>query len=133
MFIDYCRIVKSSLTDFISTLRYVYHMEFDRYRPGYLVYTDKHALMTSDGTTTHPIAGSPTQEGYREGVGAEARFNYISGFTQISEKHVVVADYNNHCLRLIDRTTHNTSVFSGQQSLMDTRMVVQVGSTFPGL
>ena len=89
-------------------------MEFDWYRPGYLVYTDKHALMTSDGTPTHLIAGNSTQEGYREGVGAEARFNYISGFTQISEKHVVLADNNNHCLRLIDRTTHNTSVFRGQ-------------------
>ena len=89
-------------------------MELDHYRPGYLVYTDKHALMTSDGTTTHLIAGNSTQGGYREGVGAEARFFYIRGFAQISDKHVVVVDRYNHCLRLIDRTTNNTSVFSGQ-------------------
>ena len=89
-------------------------MELDKYRPGFIVYTDKHALMTSDGTTTHLIAGSSTQRGYREGVGAEARFYTISGFAQISEKLVVVADTINSCLRLIDRTTNKTSVFSGQ-------------------
>ena len=88
-------------------------MELDHYRPGYLVYTDKHALMTSDGTTTHLIAGSSTQGGYREGVGAEARFYYIRGFAQISEKLLVVVDRYNHCLRLIDRSTNQTSVFSG--------------------
>ena len=70
--------------------------------------------MTSDGTTTHLIAGSSFQEGYREGVGAEARFRYITGFTQISEKLVVVADCSNRCMRMIDRTTNATSVFSGQ-------------------
>ena len=108
------RIEKSTPTDIISTSHYVLHMELDKYRPGYLLYTDKHALMTYNGTTTHLIAGNSTQWGYREGVGAEARFTSIYGFAQISEKHVVVADVNNHCLRLIDRTTNKTSVFSGQ-------------------
>ena len=108
------RIEKSTPTDIISTSYYVFHMELDRYRPGYLLYTEKTALMTSDGTTTHLIAGNSGQYNYREGVGAEARFTYIYGFAQISEKLVVVADVNNHCLRLIDRTTNKTSVFSGQ-------------------
>ena len=89
-------------------------MELDRYRPGYLLYTDLTTLMTIDGTTTHLIAGNSTQWGYREGVGAEARFNYIPGFAQISEKLVVVADSNNNCLRLINRSTNKTSEFSGQ-------------------
>ena len=47
-------------------------------------------------------------------MGAEARFSTITGFTQISEKLVVVADSNNYCMRLIDRTTNDTSEFSGQ-------------------
>ena len=46
-------------------------------------------------------------------MGAEARFNMITGFTQISEKLVIVADCSNYCLRLIDHTTRNTSEFSG--------------------
>ena len=89
-------------------------MELDRFRPGYLVYSDLTTLMTSDGTTTHLIAGNSAQKGYREGVGAYARFTYLTGFAQISEKLVVVADTINSCMRLIDRTTNKTSVFSGQ-------------------
>ena len=89
-------------------------MELDWYRPGFIVYTDKHALMTYDGTTYHLIAGKSTQTGYKEGVGADARFYDITGFTQISEKLVVVADHWNYCMRLIDRSTNKTSVFSGQ-------------------
>ena len=89
-------------------------MEFDHYRQGFIVFTDAHALMTSDGTTTHLIARNSTQGGYREGVGADARFGYITGFAQISEKLVVVADTKNHCMRLTDRTTNKTSAFSGQ-------------------
>ena len=109
------RIEKSTPTDLISTSYLVCHMELDRYRPGYLLYTEKRALMTSDGTTTHLIAGNSTQWGYREGVGGKARFStIIGGFAQISEKHVVVADRYNHCMRLIDRSTNKTSVFSGQ-------------------
>ena len=89
-------------------------MELDRYRPGYLLYTDLTTLMTIDGTTTHLIAGNSARKGYREGVGAEAWFTYIAGFAQISEKLVVVADTENNCLRLIDRSTNKTSVFSGR-------------------
>ena len=70
--------------------------------------------MTTDGTTTHIIAGNYTQWGYREGVGADTRFYEIAGFTHISVKLVVVADFQNHCMRLIDRISHNTSVLSGQ-------------------
>ena len=97
---DYFRIEKSTPTDIISTSYYVYHMELDRYRPGFIIYTARHALMTSDGTKTHLIAGHSNQPGYKEGVGAEAWFNHITGFTQISEKLVVVADPWNDCLRL---------------------------------
>ena len=109
------RIEKSTPTDFISTSGLVDHMKLDRLRPGFLLYTGSRALMISDGTTTHLIAGS--LDGYREGVGAEARFWDITGFAQISEKLVVVADWGNHCMRLIDRTTNNTSVLSGQCGL----------------
>ena len=47
-------------------------------------------------------------------MGAEARFSPITGFAQISEKLLVVADSFHHCMRLIDRATNKTSVFSGQ-------------------
>ena len=107
------RIEISTPTSIISASFYVDHKELDRYRPGYFMHTHLTALMTSDGTTTHLIAANSTQDGYRKGVGAKARFNYISGFTQISEKLVIVADFWCYCFRLIDRTTNNTSEFSG--------------------
>ena len=101
-------------------------MDLDQYRPGYILYTDNSSLMTSDGKTTHLIAGTRGQ--YREGVGAEARFFSISGFTQLSGKRDIVADHDNHCLR---QTLHQSSVDS--VSLKDIRMVDQVSSTIPGL
>ena len=94
--------------------RHVYHMEFDKYRPGFMIFTCNCALMTSNGTTSYIIAGSVTEKGYKEGVGTSARFENIYEFTQISKKNVVVVDYHNHCLRLIDRSSNSTTVFAGQ-------------------
>ena len=114
-FMSTSRIEKSTPISLISpTPDIVYHMEFDRYIQGFVAYTAEHALMTGNGTTTHVIAGNSAQIGYKEGVGADARFNRVLSFAQISEKLVIVADLRNHCLRLIDRTTNNTSEFTGQ-------------------
>mgnify|MGYP001803281123 CR=1 FL=1 len=108
------RIEKSTPTDFVSTVAHVFHMESDRYRPGYITYSDQNALMTKEGTKTHLLAGNTTQGGYKEGVGAEARFGLITGFARISEKRVVVADHYNHCVRQINRDSNTTSIFGGQ-------------------
>lgn len=89
-------------------------MEIDLYSPGSVVYTDKNSLKTSDGTSSKIIAGDTLKWEYIEGKGAEARFEFISGFTQLTDKRLVVADYYNHCLRLIDRSIGTTSAFSGQ-------------------
>ena len=56
----------------------VYHMDFDMFKPGFMIYTDFHSLKTSDGTTTNVIAGET--RGYREGVGAKAKFKSVTGF-----------------------------------------------------
>ena len=52
-------------------------MELDRYKPGYILYTDYHALMIGNRIKTNIIAGKSAQTGYREGVGAEARFSFM--------------------------------------------------------
>ena len=104
-------------TVYISTSCYggdVYHMEFDKYRPGFIIYTCNCALMTSDGATTYVIAGNVTEKGYKEGVGTSATFESLYELTQISKKNIVVVDFHNHCLRLIDRTSNSTTVFAGQ-------------------
>ena len=115
-FIIICRIEKSTAADFISIIStdVVFPMEMDQYHPGYIIYDDSHALMTSNGKRTHLIAGHPKQAGYKEGVGAKAMFHFITGFTQISQERVVVADWRNNYLRLINCTTGVTSVFSGK-------------------
>ena len=38
------------------------------------------------------IAGNSSAYGYRDGVGDEAGFNLITGFTQINSRTVVVVD-----------------------------------------
>ena len=100
-------------SEFVTASDYVYHLQLDLYQPGYIIYTDKYALMTSNGDKTHLIAGNPAENGYKGGVGEEARFGAIHGITHISKRLVVVVDTSNHCLRVIERTTRSTSVLSG--------------------
>lgn len=89
-------------------------MELDLYRPNRIIYTDYHALRTSDGDLQTAIAGETESEGYKEGVHKKARFRNIYGFTQISINTIIVADMRNHCLRKIERGTRQTSQFSGK-------------------
>ena len=71
------------------------------YKPGYILYTDYHALMIGNRIKTNFIAGKAVQTGYREGVGAEARFSFIymihTDIREARRYHV-----GNHCMRLID-------------------------------
>ena len=47
------------------------------------------------------IAGSRSETGFRDGLGAEARFNKPSGLAVYSDGSLVLADTYNHCLRRI--------------------------------
>lgn len=62
----------------------MYHIEADEIKPGYMIYTDKHAIKTTDGVTTDIIAGSVNAGGDSGGIGKQARFFYPQGFTQVS-------------------------------------------------
>ena len=73
----------------------VNHMDFDQYKPGFIIYTYFHLLKTSDGTTTHVIAWG--KQGYKEGVGTKAKFDTVSGFVWLSGTRLVVVDSHNHC------------------------------------
>lgn len=107
------RIKTTRATNFTTSSHSVYHMEVDQFRPGFIIYTDYHALMTSDGTHTYLIAGSTSSYGYREGVGAEARFSWVKGFVQITDERIVAVDSSNHCLRKIARSSKTTWPFCG--------------------
>ena len=89
------------------------HIAEDEFVPGNLLFADGNAMKTTDGTTTSLIAGSAISGGYLEDVGSNARFNRIFSFIQLSRSLIVLADYNNYCFRNVDRTTNQTSTYSG--------------------
>ena len=91
----------------------VYHMEMDQFKPGFIVYSDENSLKTSRGFETYDIVGSRTN-GYREGIGGQAKFNGIYGFVQILADLIVVVDNGNDCLRLVDRTTRRSMAYIGR-------------------
>lgn len=96
------------------TVGQIYHIEVDVQNSESLLYSDYSALKKTDGTTTLIIAGSDSLNGYQEGFRTSARFDHIPGFVQISTTAVVVVDFGNACLRLVDRNTFKTSQFVGQ-------------------
>lgn len=103
--ISYFSISFGEVTTLLTAEAFVYHIEVDLIDSESLVFSDSCALKLADRNSTSPIAGSAKQGGYREGAASVARFNYIPTFTQLNETHIVVADYGNHCLRLLIRST----------------------------
>ena len=99
-----------AMTTFATTDSYVYHIEADQYVPGNILFSDGHALKTTDGTTTWLIAGSATSRGYSTSSGSSARFRYIFGFHQVSATRVFLVDTYNHCMRMLDRTSNASYV-----------------------
>ena len=91
----------------------MYHIAEDEFVPGNLLFADWNALKTTDGVTSTTIAGQSTTCYHHFAAGLLARFQSLSGFRQISPSEVVVADHNQHCLKLIDRTTLQVSLYAG--------------------
>lgn len=89
-------------------------MELDQFIPGNILFADGNSIKTTDGTHTDIVVGSSQTSGYIEGIEAKARFNMITGFSQVTNSAVVVADYKNHCLRLVNRKSYKTSVYAGK-------------------
>ena len=101
------------MTTLIETDSYVSHIEPDLFIQGNILYIDNCALKTTDGVTSTTIAGHSTTCYHHFAVGLLARFQELHGFRQISPSEVVVADYNQHCLKLIDRITLQVSRYAG--------------------
>ena len=101
------------MTTFIATDHYVHHMEPDLFIKGNILYIDRCALKTTDGVTSTTIAGHSTSCYHHFAAGLLARFQDLTGFRQISPSEVVVTDYSQHCLKLIDRTTLQVSRYAG--------------------
>jgi sugar lactone lactonase YvrE len=74
-----------------------------------------HVVMRLDPTTgTHSvIAGAADAPGYVDGDGADARFTAPYGLAVRSDGMLIVADFGNQRLRLVDPSTGATSTFAG--------------------
>ena len=98
-----------------SIISNVYHMEIDKSDTDTIILSTSQRLLifnTRDNTLTS-IAGNSSAYGYRDGVGDEVWFNFISGFTQTNSRTVVVVDAYNNCLRQIDLSTRRVSHYAG--------------------
>jgi hypothetical protein len=71
---------------------------------GSIVVSDDSALrrVTMEGTVT-TVAGNGNEEGFADGVGANARFSNLCDVVVDGDGVIVVADQGNHCLRKIVR------------------------------
>lgn len=106
------RLLHSQVINF-ATGMLVLNMQEDQSRPGYIMYSTPGALLTTNGVDTILIAGDVEELGYREGTRGDARFNVLSGFSQVGGDFVVVMDSINYCIRLVNSISGDTSVFSG--------------------
>ena len=86
------------------------------FMPGNMLYTDIFALYTTNGPTTTVIVGQthrfPALD-YAEGIGLNATFSKITSFAQINASHVLLADSQRGCIRILDRYTNQTQHFVG--------------------
>ena len=65
------------MSTYITTESWVHHMEIDKRNDGNILFSDNHALKSTDGNITLTIAGQATKSGYREGIGESVRFTEI--------------------------------------------------------
>ena len=98
---------ESEMTTFLHTEDLVYHLDRDLYVPDNILFSNRYAIKTTDGSSTSLIAGSATQAGYVEGAGSHARFNYISSFLQLSPNQVLPRRYKKSLFKIPE--SHNKS------------------------
>lgn len=99
---------------FTETNIQVDHIEIDITDASRLLYCGGNSLQSTDGTEPNLLLGSADESGYREAAALRARFNRLSGFTQINETMIITVDQRNHCLRAVDRPSLSTHQFVGK-------------------
>lgn len=103
----------NSVKSFLRTQHSVFNIAQDKFIKGNLLFADRHALKSTDGSSTSTIAGSALSYGYVEGIGTTSRFNNIKDFIQLTDSTVLVIDLGNHCLRIINRFNNETAAYLG--------------------
>lgn len=99
---------------YMETESHVFHMEVDFLNNNVVLFSDGCALKSTQNAISTTLVGSALNCGYDEGRSTVARFKLISGFVQLNNEIVILVDRENYCLRQLDRTNLQTSVFVGQ-------------------
>lgn len=89
------------------------HMQPDQYVIGNILFADGSSLKTTDGKEINGVVGEAEAYGYKVGIGTKARFDWITGFSQLTASETVIVDHRNHCLRHVDRSTGIVSTYAG--------------------
>lgn len=113
----FCRhSIGNTVETYIKTTGAVYHMELDKQDESRVIFSDTSSLRITDGATTTTIAGRTTRRNSvaEESLAAEnPKFRHITGFYQLDEVIIIIADHLNNCLRQFSRETGETTVFAG--------------------
>lgn len=98
-----------------GTFQTFYVLQEDVYAADTIIATLENAIVSisPDGTMT-VISGNPGEADYQEGNRSTARYNTLKGMYQLNATTLIVSDYNNDCLRTVDRSTGESRHYTGK-------------------
>lgn len=70
--------------------------------------------LTAANITVEWLSGQPAQAGYAEGGAHTTRFNQPAGVMAWSAHEVIVCEFYNHCLRIVDTHTGSSQLLAGR-------------------
>lgn len=95
----------------------VYYMQRDEYKTDdFLISYDLGLGSISPKTNEfNSICGNDrSNPEYKEGIGANAKFGSIRSFAQHNESTVIIVDGLNHCIRTVNKNSHQSAQLAGQ-------------------
>ena len=93
----------------------ILHLEADRLNPGYVIFTDYGGLTSTNGHQIINVAGKIGTLGFEDGPVATALFEgLVWSFVHINNTHLIVADTQNNCLRLVNRADNVVTTYAGK-------------------
>jgi hypothetical protein len=101
------------MTTLVTTRNEVYQIQEDVVNSTWILFSDAYGIQALEGTRVTILVGGSNTRGYIEGVGEAARFNNIYSFLQWNMSTIFIADYDNDCIRVVDRGMWRTSSFAG--------------------
>ncbi|XP_067950536.1 uncharacterized protein [Watersipora subatra] len=105
---DGTRLQFGAMTEFSrGVLDDVLDLQADLFIPGNLLAAGFSSLRTVNTTSADLVIGQALFSGYANGAGTAARVSYPAS-CQVTTDIVLVAEYFNHCVRILNRTNDNT-------------------------